>query len=259
MRGIIAIVSMVFASIFIITSNGFAGMVMYRDANGVLCFSNTGPPVGSEVEETYGETKGEVSSPEKYEPVEKQEQLQTNVKVMENEVDIQKQKNKEEQTRLEQEIALERRITFEKQYLEERLMYYRDDCQKSVKYRNDYTSRQSEFIQRSKKNTNDYCRGKYNQISNSIELLKKDPEYYFYKKQENQKNETGGSHTNQNETGISQSKQNPGTIINNEWDTQGRHYTPAGGGNKWRSDGTFMQKAAGGYIDSKTGQFIPAN
>ena len=45
----------------------------------------------------------------------------------------------------------------------------------------------------------------------------------------------------------------------NEWDTNGNHYTPAGGGNKWRQDGTFMQKAAGGYIDTKTGQFIPSN
>ena len=44
-----------------------------------------------------------------------------------------------------------------------------------------------------------------------------------------------------------------------EWDTQGRHYTPAGGGNLWRDDGTLMQKAAGGYIDTKTGQFVPAN
>lgn len=49
------------------------------------------------------------------------------------------------------------------------------------------------------------------------------------------------------------------TIINGEWDTQGNHYAPAGGGNKWRQDGTFMQKAAGGYIDTKTGQFVPAN
>ena len=52
---------------------------------------------------------------------------------------------------------------------------------------------------------------------------------------------------------------NEGTTINNEWDTHGNHYTPAGGGNKWRQDGTFMQKAAGGYIDTKTGQFVPAN
>lgn len=256
-KTILAIITL---SIMSITTHVFAGMVMYRDANGVLCFSNTGPPVGSEVEETYGETKGgPVSSPEKYDPVEKQEQLQTNVKVMENEIEIQKQKNKEEQARLEQEIALEHEIALEKQYLEERLMYYRYDCPKSVKYRNDYTSSQSDIIQRSKKNTNDYCRGKYNQISNSVELLKKDPEYYFYKKQENQKNETGVSRANQNETGIFNSNKNQGTRIHNEWDTQGRHYTPAGGGNKWRSDGTFMQKAAGGYIDSKTGQFIPGN
>lgn len=51
----------------------------------------------------------------------------------------------------------------------------------------------------------------------------------------------------------------PPTIIHGEWDTQGRHYTPAGGGNIWRSDGTFMPKAAGGYIDTKTGLFVPAN
>ncbi len=49
-----------------------------------------------------------------------------------------------------------------------------------------------------------------------------------------------------------------GVIIQGEWDTHGTHYTPAGGGNKWRQDGTFMQKAAGGYIDTKTGQFIPS-
>lgn len=49
------------------------------------------------------------------------------------------------------------------------------------------------------------------------------------------------------------------TIINGEWDTQGRHYTPAGDGNRLRQDGTFMQKAAGGYIDTKTGQFVPSN
>lgn len=49
------------------------------------------------------------------------------------------------------------------------------------------------------------------------------------------------------------------TIINGEWDNQGDHYTPAGGGNKWRQDGTFMQKAAGGYIDTKTGRFVPSN
>lgn len=52
--------------------------------------------------------------------------------------------------------------------------------------------------------------------------------------------------------------ENQGIIINNEWDTKGNHYTPAGGGNKWRQDGTFMQKAAGGYIDTKTGRFIPS-
>ncbi len=253
MREMIAIISMVFASIFIITSNGFAEMVMYRDANGVLCFSNTGPPLDSEVQETYGETKSGVSSPEKYEPVEKQEQHQTNVKVMENEVEIKKQKNKKEQTQFEHEIALEKRR------LEERLMYYQNDCPKSRKYKDTYTSRQSEFIQRSKKTHNDFCREKYNQIFNSIELLEKDSEYYFYKKQENQKNETGVSHANQNETGISHSNKNQGTTINNEWDTNGNHYTPAGGGNKWRQDGTFMQKAAGGYIDTKTGQFIPSN
>ena len=53
--------------------------------------------------------------------------------------------------------------------------------------------------------------------------------------------------------------ENQGATINGEWDTKGNHYTPAGGGNKWKQDGTFMQKAAGGYIDTKTGQFVPAN
>ena len=47
--------------------------------------------------------------------------------------------------------------------------------------------------------------------------------------------------------------------INGEWDTKGRHYTPAGGGNAWRDDGTFMQKSGAGYINTKTGQFVPSN
>ena len=42
-----------------------------------------------------------------------------------------------------------------------------------------------------------------------------------------------------------------------EWDAQGRHYTPAGGVNLIRDDGTFMQKAAGGYINTDTGEFVP--
>ncbi len=49
-----------------------------------------------------------------------------------------------------------------------------------------------------------------------------------------------------------------GVVIQGEWDTHGKHYTPAGPENKWRQDGTLMQKAAGGYIDTKTGKFIPS-
>ena len=42
--------------------------------------------------------------------------------------------------------------------------------------------------------------------------------------------------------------------------TDGTYYAPAGGGNYIRStDGAFMQKAAGGYINTKTGQFVPSN
>ena len=48
-------------------------------------------------------------------------------------------------------------------------------------------------------------------------------------------------------------------IIMGEWDDKGNHYTSAGGGNTWRSDGTFMQKSGRGYINTKTGQYIPAN
>jgi hypothetical protein len=59
-------------------------------------------------------------------------------------------------------------------------------------------------------------------------------------------------------TGIINTPQDNG-VINGEWDTQGRHYAPAGGGNAWRSDGVFMQKAAGGYINTQTGEFVPAH
>jgi len=48
-------------------------------------------------------------------------------------------------------------------------------------------------------------------------------------------------------------------IINGEWDNRGNHYAPADPtGNTWRSDGAFMQKAAGGYINTQTGEFIPS-
>ena len=43
------------------------------------------------------------------------------------------------------------------------------------------------------------------------------------------------------------------------FDDQGNHYMSAGGGNAWRSDGTFMQKTGGGFIDTKTGGFVPCN
>ncbi|MDD2317500.1 MAG: hypothetical protein PHD57_09165 [Desulfobacterales bacterium] len=55
-----------------------------------------------------------------------------------------------------------------------------------------------------------------------------------------------------------ESRKHRGAVIQGEWDTHGRHYTPAGSGNKVRQDGTFMQKAAGGYIDTKTGKFVPS-
>ncbi len=78
-----------------------------------------------------------------------------------------------------------------------------------------------------------------------ISALKQDPQQYFYNQAQRNSRSSKGNQQH--------------TIINGEWDTHGQHYTPAGGGNAWRSDGTFMQKAAGGYIDTKTGQFVPAN
>jgi|MTBAKMStandDraft_1061839.scaffolds.fasta_scaffold01341_3 hypothetical protein len=78
-------------------------------------------------------------------------------------------------------------------------------------------------------------------------LLKENPDLYFENKYGRKSSSPG------------KQKSEPPTIIHGEWDNKGNHYTPAGGGNAWRSDGTFMQKAAGGYIDTKTGKFIPTN
>jgi hypothetical protein len=66
-------------------------------------------------------------------------------------------------------------------------------------------------------------------------------------------------HDGDSDHGYQDGAQGDGTVINGEWDTRGRHYSPAGDGNVWRDDGTFMQKAAGGYIDTKTGEFVPSN
>lgn len=82
-----------------------------------------------------------------------------------------------------------------------------------------------------------------NNYKAKLSLLGENPDLYFGNKYQGKQGANRNDHS----------------IINGEWDTQGRHYTPAGGGNAWRDDGTFMQKAAGGYIDTKTGKFIPAN
>ena len=47
-------------------------------------------------------------------------------------------------------------------------------------------------------------------------------------------------------------------LIMGDYDNQGNHYTPFGGGNLLRSDGTIMQKSAGGYVNTKTGRFTPS-
>lgn len=48
------------------------------------------------------------------------------------------------------------------------------------------------------------------------------------------------------------------TVISNQWDNKGRHYAPTGRrGNAWRSDGVFMIKVSGGYVNSRTGEFVP--
>ncbi len=46
------------------------------------------------------------------------------------------------------------------------------------------------------------------------------------------------------------------TVVSNQWDDKGNHYAPAAGG-AWRSDGVFMIRVAGGYVNSRTGEFVP--
>lgn len=92
-----------------------------------------------------------------------------------------------------------------------------------------------------------------NDYNAKLSLLSENPDLYFENKYGNP-----GTNSKRNDSAGS-NKHNGNAVINGEWDNQGRHYSPAGGGNAWRDDGTFMQKAAGGYIDTKTGQFVPAN
>jgi hypothetical protein len=96
-------------------------------------------------------------------------------------------------------------------------------------------------------------------------LLRTDPEKYWKYgsgavEKKKKRNDVGqDDEINQNSHGHSHASQTAPTNISGKFDAQGRYYTPAGGGNLVRTtDGTFMQKAAGGYIDTKTGTFVPA-
>jgi hypothetical protein len=88
-----------------------------------------------------------------------------------------------------------------------------------------------------------------NDYNAKLSLLKENPDLYFENKYgRREKGRRGDSVTDQG-------NENRGFV-----DNHGQHYSPAGGQNVIRdSDGTFMQKTAGGYIDTKTGKFIPAN
>jgi hypothetical protein len=90
----------------------------------------------------------------------------------------------------------------------------------------------------------------YDKVDKSIKLLRRDPEQYFYNHPRRK--------ARRNNQAAATSAGSQGNITG-EWDSQGRHYTPAGGENAWRDDGVFMQKAAGGYINTQTGEFVPAN
>ena len=90
----------------------------------------------------------------------------------------------------------------------------------------------------------------YEKYDQKIKLLESDPEQYFYN--------ISVRKARRNNQAAATSAGSQGNITG-EWDSQGRHYTPAGGENAWRDDGVFMQKAAGGYINTQTGEFVPAN
>jgi hypothetical protein len=88
-----------------------------------------------------------------------------------------------------------------------------------------------------------------NDYNAKLSLLSENPDLYF----ENKYGSRGKGRSG--DRGIDQGGGNHGFV-----DNYGRHYSPAGGENVIRDeDGTLMQKAAGGYIDTKTGKFIPAN
>lgn len=86
-----------------------------------------------------------------------------------------------------------------------------------------------------------------------IATIKNDPERYYGSRSKSRENSSAKA-----STGIINTPQD-NAVINGEWDTQGRHYALDGNGNAWRSDGVFMQKAAGGYINTQTGEFVPAH
>ncbi|NWH06884.1 hypothetical protein [Desulfobacter latus] len=171
-----------FSLIMLFSSVSYAEMVMYRDANGVLCFSNTGPAVDSEIEKTYKETKGSVSFPKKYESVEKQELQEIDVQIESNPAEVQMQKKEAQaliQRQKDKEIQaqFEKKIAFEKRRLDEALRHYRVDCP-NFRTRSGHSYNISSRGRNAHRN---FCREKYDQIAKSIKLLEKDPEYYFYR------------------------------------------------------------------------------
>ncbi len=244
-----------------IPTNLYAKMYKWVDKNGKVSYTNIAPPP----------TAKQVSTSREFieNPIDKENRLRKEQIQRENKL-RQEQVQKEEAAKLKKYQQVQERILREQRKMQreeqrliakQNLMAHKNNLESAYTLElNRLKSKQKWEEKLCRKSGTSSCfsytRKRYRK---KIQALKENPQQYFY-------NQTQSNSQPNNEiqdpaiiNGVWDTESQEHTIINGEWDSQGRHYTPAGGGNAWRSDGTFMQKAGGGYIDTQTGQFVPAN
>jgi hypothetical protein len=239
----------VIAIMAVIATSGHAAMYKVVDQNGNVSYTNITPSNSANIVKT---SKEYVESPE------------------EKALRLEKEKIQKKEKAIADALAARQRALLQEQKRMTRITKDARDRQRQMKVANAqkkqeqieyYYQRKLDQLEARKKQQLDSCWQKKHNRSDCLDSVNRK----YYKKIQSVKRNpekpyndyiallARSKNNTQNTDEVNQH-----TIINGEWDTQGRHYTPAGGGNAWRDDGAFMQKAAGGYINTQTGQFIPA-
>jgi len=237
---------MVFCT-FLAPSPATAKLYKWVDANGKVTYTNTAPPSSAKVVKESRETAEH--------PAVKA------VRLEQQRIDAEEAAAQEKLRRERQRIIREeqRRIAGENAvYQKQQSRQYSTPPQKSITERRiaeESLLRDKLSIDLRQCDRKTGCIKRLKRAYNKkMSMLRHIPEDYFARQDRGKRSRRITKRSGNN----GEQSRSP-SIINGEWDNEGNHYTPAGGGNLWRNDGTLMQKAAGGYINTKTGQFVPAH